>query len=138
MGWDLTILNVVDGSLSIDEIGETSIEPLGTKETVIQKLIEVFPYTDRSDPDWLVFQGEHYSLEFSLGANNEIDSFMIHVHGDNEGAVNAIARLYKHTGWSVLDAAIGDFIDFRKDSVQEGYSKWREYKHHVQNILDNG
>jgi len=133
MGWDLTVINVVDGSRSIDELSESSVEALGTKETITDRLMAVFPGIDASNSEWLALRGEHYSLEFSLGSDDEISSFMIHVHGDDEQAVNAVATLCRHTGWSVLDAAIGDLIDFRDNHAQDGYLKWRSYKHHVQN-----
>jgi len=133
MSWDLTVINVVDGSKSIDELKENSIGKLGTKRSVVRKLKEIFPGIDTSDPDWFVFREGRYSLEFSLGSDEgQVDSFMIHVHGDDEQVVRALAALCDRTGWSVLDAATGDLIDFQMDSGKEGYLKWKKYKHHLQ------
>ena len=44
MGWDLTIINVVDGSKTIEEIGEDSVEPVGNRERVISLIKKIFPF----------------------------------------------------------------------------------------------
>lgn len=128
MGWDLTIINVVDGSKTIEEIGEDSVEPVGNRERVISLIKKIFPDANVSDSSWITVHRKSYSLEFSLSQQEWIDSFMVHIHGNDEKVVDAIAEFCLASGWSALDAAIGNLIDFSSDGYQEGRLRWVNYR----------
>lgn len=130
MGWDLIVLNVMGEQKKLAELSDNAVVPLGSTQEVVTTIHRVFPDADIRDPTWIVVTRDSYSLEISIERSEPVESFSIHVHGDIS-AVNAISELVEASRWSILDAALGDFIDFSSGEQTEGYKRSIEYKNQI-------
>jgi hypothetical protein len=53
------------------------VEPLGTRAEVTAKILEAVPTADFSDPAWGRIEGETFSIEVNVGADDLVTSFML-------------------------------------------------------------
>lgn len=130
MGWDLTVLNIANGPETLEQVQDDAVLPLGSREYVASIIQKTFPDADITDPSWLVVTRQRYSIEFDIGKNNTVEYLTIHIHGDIE-SVDAISLLARTSGWSFLDASIGNLIDFKKDDTADGFLRWQQYKSEI-------
>ena len=131
MSWDVIIINVPEDIETVSELTDDSTAPLGSKNYVLSAISNVFPHANVADPTWVVVDGESYSIEFSVGHQDEIEFLMLHVRGD-ANAIDAIECLCKLTGWHAFDTAMGDFIDFGANR-DKGFRRWQQYRDLIKN-----
>ena len=130
MGWDLTVLNIVNSPETLEQVQDDAVLPLGSREYVASIIQKTFSDVDITDTSWLVVTRQKYSIEFDIGRNNTVTYLTIHVHGDIE-SVDAISLFARTSGWSFLDASIGNFIDFKKVDTAEGFLRGQQYKNEI-------
>ena len=92
MSWDVIIMRVPDGVLSMEDMPDQPTSPLGPSSDVISKLKSVFPSVDFSDPAWGILDGKDFSIEFNIGKEEPIGSMMLHVRG-SEASLAAIQQI---------------------------------------------
>lgn len=127
MSWDVIIFNIPDNIQTISELTDDSILPLGSRDHILSVIAHIFPQANLSDPTWVVLDDEDYSIEFSLGQDEQINTLMLLVRGGIE-AINAIENFCKVTGWRAFDSSAGDFIDFSDSNRDLGIKRWQEYR----------
>lgn len=127
MSWDVIIFNLPDNVKTVLELTDESMTPLGSRDYILSVISSVFPQADLSDPTWVVLDGDDYSIEFSLGQDEQLETLMLHVRGDIE-AINAIENFCKATGWRAFDSSVGEFIDFTDPNRDRGIKRWQEYR----------
>src|SRR6266508_2263217 len=130
MGWDVILLNVPSKAKSIADLPEDGVVPLGERHVVLDSIRMAFPDADMRDDTWVTVFRKNFSLAINIEKGEQVESIAVHVHGSAE-AVNEVAHLCEVTGWSALDASIGDLIDFSSDNRFEGYQRWQEYSKHI-------
>jgi len=82
MSWDLMIFNTQGKKPPpIEDFEETDFEPLGPAAVVRQKLSELLPGIDWSDPTWGIYRGDGFSIEFNVGEDDPIENIGLHVRG---------------------------------------------------------
>jgi hypothetical protein len=97
--------------------------PLGSSDSVRAAVVRSLPETDWSDPAWGVLEGQGWSIEFNLGKDAPVMSFMLHVRGGGD-PISAIARLCADNDWHALVLSAGDYIDLRAPSD----AGWRSFQ----------
>ena len=108
MSWDVILLSK---SKTIESLNGNNKPSLGNKDDVVAQLLRLFPTADFSDRNWGVLEQRGFSIQFNLGASNDITELTLHVRGDDR-VVKAIQQICEHTGWQALDCSTNDLIDF--------------------------
>ena len=130
MSWDIFVMNLPPGIKSIDEIPKDwRPPPLGPRSQIIAKITRLYPQSDFSDPSWGTLQLPGCWIEFSLGKDEQVDSFAMHVRG-GDVAPEIVARILSELGMPAI-AAPGGII--RNDPAQllEGFNRWRGFRDYV-------
>ncbi|MCG8569989.1 MAG: hypothetical protein MJB14_07590 [Spirochaetes bacterium] len=135
MSWDVLFVKFPNNINSIDEIpGDYNPGSLCTRQYYEEMIFNLFPNIDENnDRSWMILEDDSYSIEFSAGTGEMLDSLMLHIRGD-EKALKVIKNICDFTNWKAFDTTTGDLIDF-DNNPDEGFSQWRNFKNKV--IADN-
>src|SRR5947208_1346225 len=108
MSWDLFIQDFPVNARTVDEIPDDfNPAPLGPRATIIQRILEVAPSADFSDPAWGVIEGDGFSIEVNLGAEEIVNGFALHVRGGDLAAACVVAMI-EHLGIRAIDTSTGE------------------------------
>jgi hypothetical protein len=108
MSWDVVVLNY-GGKLTPTEMLEADpVGPLGPAAHVRRRIAKHLPGVDWSDPEWGVYEGDGFTIEFNTG-NDPIDSILLHVRGEGD-AIAALLRFANPNRWSLLDCSTTEFL----------------------------
>lgn len=117
---------------SVSEIpGNFKPAPIGKRSEIIDKIKEVVPAADFTDPSWGCIEDDGWSVEVNIGDAEECRGFAFHVRGD-DAAVGVIAAILQHLNLRALDAQTGDFFVAGEEAI-ESFHKWRAYRDQVIN-----
>ena len=130
MSWDVLIHDLPEGVERVADIPD-DFRPskLGSRAELIAAIRDVLPAADFSDPAWGTLEEADYSIEFSVGDDEEVGSIMLHVRG-GDAAAATIDKLLTHLGKRALDCGAGEFFEFDGRSA-EGLRRWRAYRDRV-------
>ncbi|GAA0304844.1 hypothetical protein GCM10009087_13400 [Sphingomonas oligophenolica] len=128
MSWDIHISDFpqVESIAGIPD--DFAPAALGSRESLTDKIVEIFPSADFGDPSWGVIEGEGWSIEVNIGREAECDSIMLHVRG-GDGAIAAVAAILNRLQLRAIDLQSGEFFDSR--SASESFDSWRAYRDQV-------
>ncbi len=124
MSWDVMIFNTT-GSVRphIEQFTESDYQPLGSAVDVRERLSNIVPDIDWTDPAWGIYEGDGFSIEFNVGTEDPIDTMMLHARGSGD-AIKAIVNFARPLGWSALDCSTDEFLDLDRPS----HDGWEEFK----------
>jgi len=126
MSWDIFVQDIPSDARTVDDIPDDFVPAtIGRRSELIEKIKEVVPFADFSDPAWGTIEGADYSIEVNLGANESIDSFAFHVRGDDVAA-GLISDLLTQMNLRAFDGGTGDIFDHERAAA--GLKKWRTYR----------
>jgi len=129
MSWDVSIMHLPADVQSVVAIGEVfKLRPLGKRDDIIEKIREILPDVDFSDPSWGVLDQAGFTIEFNMGKEEICDSFMLHVRGGGD-AIATIEGLLKHLQLRAVDCSTGDI--FPSDAAHASLGRWQEYRNRV-------
>lgn len=130
MSWDVSIMKF---SRSYETLAEMPRDvrglPLGSAAFVRREISLMFPDTDWSDPVWGAWSGEPGSIEFNIGSDDPVESFMLHVRAGPE-VVPGIVALCLRQGWQAIDCSDGTFLEKKRDAAS-GLNAWLSYRDRV-------
>lgn len=130
MSWDIFVHDIPADAKSFGEIPKNfKPAPIGKRSMIIDKIREVVPAADFSDPSWGRIDGDGWSIEVNIGAGEECRGFAFHVRG-GDAAVGVVAAILQHLNLRALDAQTGDFFVAGEDAM-ESFRKWRAYRDQV-------
>jgi hypothetical protein len=101
-------------------------EPLGPPDHVRKRLRDVLPGIDFADPSWGVLDGPGWSIEFSVGRTETVDSVMLHVRGSDD-SISAVRAAGEALDAKALDFSTGEFLKFDEDPAA-GLRAWRAFR----------
>ena len=126
MSWDIFVQDIPSDARMIDDIPDDFVPAtIGRRSEIIEKIKEIVPFADFSDPAWGTIEGTDYSIEVNLGADESIDSFAFHVRGDDVAA-GLVSDILKHLNLRAFDGGTGDIFDHERAAA--GLKKWRAYR----------
>ena len=99
---------------------------LGTADEVRRKISLCLPETDWSDPNWGAYEGDGFTCEFNLGADDPVDGFMIHVRGGGD-AVRPLLEMSARHGWYILDTVQNEWLH-RCDNPEAGWPAFQSFR----------
>lgn len=130
MSWDVFVQSIPEGVQDVRDIPDDFVpDPLGPRDVIVAGIRDVFPAVDFSDPEWGHVEGDGYSIEISLNAEDPVKSFALHVRGDT-AATDAVAALLDRLGLRAFDpqSPTGIFASERSD---QGFEQWRAYRDEI-------
>lgn len=112
MSWDVLVMNY-NGSPPADmeemaEAGEP--DPLGKLASVRKAISKYLPDVDWSDPVYGIYEGEGFTIEFSMGKEDPLDSIMLFVRGGGD-AITTLFQFANPNNWSLFDCSTSEFLD---------------------------
>jgi hypothetical protein len=130
MSWDIFIQDIPEGATSAGDIPDDfEPRPLGSRSDIVRRIREVVPAAHFSDPSWGSFDGPDFSIEFSIGDDEEVTSFAMHVRG-GDIAAGVVADLLNQCGWRAFDPG-SDSGMFDPGNASESLNRWRAYRDRV-------
>jgi hypothetical protein len=130
MSWDIFVQDLPRDAESVKNIpADFKPSPIGRRSIIIEKILEIVPTADFSDPAWGRIDGDGWSIEVNIGAEEECRSFAFHVRG-GDAAVGAIAAILEHLNLRALSSQAGGFFVANMEAV-EAFRKWRGYRDQV-------
>jgi hypothetical protein len=132
MSWDIFVQDIPVDAATIDDIPDSFVPaPIGLRSEIIGKIKEVAPFADFSDPAWGTIEGEDFSIEVNLGADENLESLAFHVRG-SVVAAGLVSEILKHLNLRAFDTGTGEFFDHARAS--EGLERWHAY---LQTVLNS-
>lgn len=128
MSWDLIVF-AAGTPVDSDSDGVASFHDgwkspnIGTYLEVQRSISSVFPEADWTDPVWGLLISDSCCLEFSLGSDEQINTFSIHARGE---ATPAVLEIVAATGWKILDVSTTTWLNTSSDP-DEGRRQFQSY-----------
>jgi hypothetical protein len=138
MSWDVFVFDLPPGIKSIDEIPKDFRgAPLGKRADIIAKISALYPEANfRGDPSWGILILPGVSIEFSLGKDEEIDHFAMHVRG-GDPAPHVVARILGELGMRALcSGSESGLFEYDPVSGSKAFDNWRGYASFVSSRID--
>lgn len=119
MSWDIFIQDLPDVA-SIREVpADHEPGPIGKLEDLVVKILEVIPFGDRQDSDWIFATADDIdiSLQFHMEDAEQVRYIVAHIHGGAQSAV-CVGAILRHLGLRGLDTETAEIFD--SYSLDEG------------------
>jgi hypothetical protein len=137
MSWDIIVMNLPPGLKSIKDLPNDFVPAtLGKRSDIIAKISALFPESDFSDPTWGILQVPGCVIEFSMGEDEILDSFAMHVRG-TDACPDTVAYILSGLGMRALDPQSESGV-FEQDPKlrAKSFEAWRSFGDHIDDLLD--
>ncbi|HEV2693127.1 MAG TPA: hypothetical protein VG347_09560 [Verrucomicrobiae bacterium] len=102
--------------------------PLGSRADLISQIRELVPHADFSKPDWGVFDGDGYSIEFQMGSAEICKSMTLLVRGGGSPAA-LVGALLDRLQLRGIDCQTGEFFDI--EAARASFGSWQRYRDQI-------
>ena len=129
MSWDIYVQDLPADAATIDEVPNDFVPAvIGTRAEIIRKIKDVAPFADFSDPSCGNIDGDRFSIEVSLGEDENVGSLMFHVRGDDAAAA-LVSEILVSLNMRGFDMWTGEFFDHSRAAA--GLQRWRQYRDQI-------
>src|SRR5262245_16338814 len=105
MSWDIFVQDIPKDARAVSDIPDDfEPRPLGSRSEILRRILEVAPSADASNPSWVTIDGPDFSIECSIGGDEEVTSFALHIRG-GDAAAGLVSELLSRGGWRAFDSA---------------------------------
>jgi hypothetical protein len=104
---------------------------IGERSLILEKIKVVVPDVDFSDPSWGRIQGDDWSIEINMGANEHCGGFAIHIRG-GVGAFGVVEAILQALKLRAIDPQAGGFFVAGPEAT-DSFNRWRAYRDQVVN-----
>src|SRR4051812_33315008 len=115
MSWTVSVL----GEWPVSDDPAHGLPCLGTGDEVRSRISAHLPGVDWSTPAWGLYGGDGFTFEFSVGPEEPVDHFAVHVRGGGD-AIADLLRFAVPNGWHLIDWSTGERID----PASPSYAGW--------------
>ena len=131
MSWDIFVQDLPKTAGTVEEIPDDfTPRPIGKRMLMVEKIRQIVPTADFSDPSWGRIHGENWSIEIDMGKDEECSGFCFHVRG-SDAAAGVVAAILEELELRALDPAHETgFFTGGPDAV-EAFRRWRAYRDQV-------
>ncbi|MFD9056286.1 hypothetical protein LH646_03800 [Streptomyces sp. WA1-19] len=127
MSWDVLLVRLPGEVTSVSRTAHDYVPaPLGSRHDVLATVARVLPEADLSDPAWGVLSGPTWSIELSIGADDPVESVMLHLRGAGDDVLTPVFELAGELGCKVFDCSAGDLITPGGVSGGHGSRRFRD------------
>src|SRR5882757_9513186 len=96
MSWDIFVQDLPPDTKSAADIpADFRPASIGKRSMIIAKIAEVVPAADFSDRSWGLIDGNAWSIEVTIGNEEDCHGFAMHVRG-GDAAVGVVAQILQH------------------------------------------
>ncbi len=134
MGWSIGLTKFDRVYRNVDEIPRDARPHLGSASTVRACLDAGFAGIDWSDPAHGRWKCNSGSLQFMVGADEDVGCLGVLVRA-GDGVVPSIIQLCRDHGWQALDFDTGEFFE-RSATPAAGLAASRARREKIVNALD--
>lgn len=129
MSWDIYIQDFPAEAKTVAEIPD-DFQPcsVGPRTDLISRIREIVPRADFTNPDWGVFEGDGFSIEFQMGEAEHCRSMTLLVRGGGNPAP-LVAALLDRLQLRGIDCQTGEFFDL--EAARASYDSWQRYRDQV-------
>jgi hypothetical protein len=129
MSWDIYIQNFPTTAKRVADIPD-NFQPrsLGQRGELIAQIREVVPRADFSNPDWGVFDGDGFSIEFAMGSDEVCRSITLLVRGGGSPAP-LIGALLDRLQLRGIDCQTSEFFDV--EAARASFGSWQRYRDQI-------
>ena len=120
----------------IHDMGDFEFPVMGSGDEVRQSISAHLPGVDWTTPTWGLYAGDGFTLEFSVGPEEPIIDFAVHVRGRGD-AISDLFRFAVPNGWHLMDWSTGEFIDPESPSAA-GWEQWQAYRDKIRQLGREG
>lgn len=130
-------MNLPPGLKSVKDLpGDFAPAPLGKRSDIIAKISAIFPKADFSDPTWGLLQVPGCAIEFSMGEDETVDSFAMHVRG-TDACPDIVAHILSGLGMRALDPQSESGVFEQDPNLRaKSFERWRSFRDHVDDLLN--
>ncbi|HEU5232272.1 MAG TPA: hypothetical protein VFU50_05390 [Terriglobales bacterium] len=134
MSWDIFVQDFPANAKTVAEI-PSDFKPasIGNRTIIIEKIKDIVPSADFSNPAYGVIDGIGWSIEVSI-PEEECKGFAFHVRG-GDTAVGVVAAILQCLRLRALDAQTGKFFEAGPPALDSFYA-WRDYRDRVVDKLE--
>ncbi len=132
MSYDIFVQDLPPDAKTVEDI-PSDFRPaaIGERWLIIEKIKVVVPGADFSDPAWGRIQGDNWSIEMNMGANEHCGGFAIHIRG-GAGAFGVVEAILRALKLRALDPQAGGFFVADQGAI-DSFNRWRAYRDQVAN-----
>jgi hypothetical protein len=131
MSWDIFVQDLPKAASTAKEIPDDFTPgPIGKRSQIIDKIRQIVPEADFSDPSWGRIDGEKWSIEVNMGKDKECSGFCFHVRED-DAAAGVVAAILEQLDLRALDPAHKTGFFTPGPDALEAFRKWRPYRDQV-------
>lgn len=127
MSWDVFVQDLPQEAKNAEDIpSDFRPAPIGKRSVIIERIREVLPTADFSDPAWGRIDGDDWSIEVNIGVQEECNGFALQIRG-GDAAVGAVEAILQRLHLRALDTQTGNFFKAGPESI-DSFRKWRAYR----------
>jgi hypothetical protein len=131
MSWDILVQDLPKTASRIEDIPDDfAPRPIGKRSQIIDKIRQIVPAADFSDPSWGLIDGENWSIEVSMGEEEECSGFCFHVRG-SDAAVGVVAAILEELKLRAVDPAHDSGFFTAGSEATEAFRKWKAYRDQI-------
>jgi len=130
MSWDIFVQDFPSDAKSIEDIPD-DFKPgsIGKTSDIIERIKEVVPTADFSNPAWGTIDGDGWSIEVNIDEEEDCHGFAFHVRG-GDAVVGVIGAILQHLKLRAVDSESGDFLVAGPEAIAS-FRRWRTYRNQV-------
>ena len=132
MSWDIFVQDVPAGISSVADIpNDFRPGPIGPRSEIVAKLSALYPECTFADPSWGTLELPGCSIEFNLASGDILQSFAMHVRGDERAPV-VVGHIIAALGVRALDPSSASGL-FETDPISrsESFARWKSFRSQV-------
>jgi hypothetical protein len=134
MSYDIFVQDIPSSAQHVNDIPKDFVpQSIGHRSEIIAVITAVAPEISFSDPSWGIIKGGGWSIEVSLGREEEMSGFAFHLRGGGDEPLSIVAEILKRLKLRAIvpDSDTGLFEP--GPTVSEAFRKWQQYRDQVVN-----
>jgi hypothetical protein len=128
MSWDIFVQDLPATARTLEDIpSDFAPAVLGGRADLIRRIEAVAPSVDFSDPAWGILETSNFSVEFNIGDEDPVQSFALHVRGDDSAAA-FVSDLLTRLGLRALDPQSDSGLFEPGGAAVWSLRRWRRFR----------
>ncbi len=130
MSWDIFVQDLPPDAKSISDIPDDfSPGAIGRRSEMIARIRQIVP-VDFLSSGWGTIEGEGWSIDVSIGTEEECRHLAFHVYGGGEAA-DVVAAILEHLGLRALDPLQPGGLFVARPQARASFARWQAYRNQV-------
>lgn len=112
MNWEIYVQDLPDVATANAIPADFRPRPIGDRETIAQRIVQVLPMAQRQDTNWFFAKapGIDLSIELHMEDHTSVRYMVVRSHGGEQDAVS-VAALLRTLGLRAMDTSTGELFD---------------------------